>query len=275
MRTGLFLSARLCQSVASPLDARLRRGRDFRWRSRSGALQVPTPYPQGRPSLPCPTCGAAQGTIVLLAVSLHVPPTCSRGRLRLLAASRHCPRGRPRLFPPPPFPRAVPGGSPRVLPRPRPRGRRRLLPPHRPARGGPRGPRPACWAPGVVASIWCGSLLEKFRGWARRLERGVRRNHLVLGQREGEFAARAPELKGSKHSVTQSDNAECRWEQGRGRPFSNGICSCEKGSVRSCGGLGALNVNRNWRGESPEVMAGSESACVLPEVGWCWCPCSF
>ena len=172
------------------------------WRACSRALQVPPPCPQGRPRLPRPTCGFAQGTVVLPAGSLHVPrsargigtgylpiaplprPSCLWDRPRYprlthgvapstLALPCGVAPGTPVLLagspqgtrPPP----SSPSGSPRII-------RLSPLPTGLPA-GSPGCPRLACWPRGVVARIWCGSRLGKFGGWARRLEEpGVRRH---------------------------------------------------------------------------------------------------
>lgn len=100
----------------------------FPWRACSRALQVPPPCPQGRPRLPRPTCGFAQGTVVLPAGSLHVP--CSARGID--------PGYLPIRTPPPPI---LLVGSPQVSPS-YPRGRPEY--PRSTLRGRPRYPCPAC-----------------------------------------------------------------------------------------------------------------------------------
>ena len=57
---------------------------------------------------------------------------------------------------------------------------------------------------------------------------------------------------------------------GERKAVFRGVCSCEKGSVRSRGGFAALRVSRSRRGASPECTVQSESACSfggwVPEV---------
>lgn len=156
----------------------------FPWRACSRALQVPPPCPQGRPRLLRPTCGFAQGTVVLPAGSLHVPrsargidtgylpirtppppiPLVGSPRLThgvapstlalpcgVAPGTPVLPAGSPQGTRPPP---SSPAGSPRII-------RLSPLPTGLPA-GSPGCPRLACWPRVVVARIWSGSRLGKF-----------------------------------------------------------------------------------------------------------------
>lgn len=194
---------RRCQSVASPLDAGLRRGRgSFRGAPARGPFRYPRParrvapgypaLPAGLPRVPssCPRGRSTYRALPVGSTLVSFPfaplprPSCLWGRPRyprlthgvaqstlalpcgVAPGTPVLPAGSPQGTRPPP---SSPAGSPRII-------RLSPLPTGLPA-GSPGCPRLACWPRGVVARSWCGSRLGRFGGWARRLEdRGVRRH---------------------------------------------------------------------------------------------------